>query len=96
MWGQIWDVLKDVLFGLLLVSIIVSIFIAGETLGVVAQIVIFIVSSWIILTLIKEAMMGNSEIKIKDFFKVGTIVFMFVAYVLMAIIYLYCLFIYHV
>lgn len=96
MWNQIWDVFKGVLFGLLLVSIIISLIIAGESLGIVAKIVIFIMSSWIILTLIKEAMMGNSEIKIKDFFKVGTIVFMFVAYVLMAIIYLYCLFIYHV
>lgn len=96
MWNQIWDVFKGVLFGLLLVSIIISLIIAGESLGIVAKIVIFIVSSWIMIVLIKKAMMRNSgEIGIKDFFKIDILIFFFVEIVLLAIIRLYCLIVYH-
>lgn len=96
MWNQIWDVFKGVLLGLLLVSIIISLIIAGESLGIVAKIVIFIVSSWIMIVLIKKAMMRNSgEIGIKDFFKIDILIFFFVEIVLLAIIRLYCLIVYH-
>ena len=87
----IWEIFQYVLILLLFVSAII----AGVILGGIAEIVIFIVLSWIVLTLIKEAIMGKREIKIKDFFKFETIAFNIVAYVLLAIIRLYCLIIYH-
>ena len=89
----IWEVFQYVLILLLLVAAII----ACAIFGVVAEIVVFILYSWVGIVFIKKAMMRNSgEISIKDFFKIDILAFFFVECVLFAIIRLYCLFVYHV
>ena len=85
MWyllGLIGEVFEYVL----IVLLIVATFIAGEKLGIVAKIVIFVLQSWIMIVLIKSAMMRNSgEICINDFFKTPILVFVFIEFVLLVI-----------
>lgn len=93
----IWEVFRLVLYLVFFVLLAVSPFIAGEKLGIVAKIVISIVSSWILLTIFKKAFFDKSEkIRINDFFNEGTIIFNLVAYFILAIIYLYCKIVYHI
>jgi len=88
----IWDVFKYVLFVLLLVAAII----VGEVFGIIAKVVIFIVSLYFISFLIFEAIKRKSELDIKDLFKFDTFLIFIFSLVIIAIIRLYCLIVYHV
>ena len=88
----IWDVFKYVLFVLLPVAAII----VGEVFGIIAKVVIFIVSLYFISFLIFEAIKRKSEPDFKDLFKFDTFFFFVICFVITAIIRLCCLFVYHV
>lgn len=89
----IWDVFQWVLFLLLVVAAII----ACVNFGIVARIIVFILSSWFGIVVIKKAMVRNSgEISISDFLKSDIPIFFFVECVLLVIIYLYCKIVYHI
>ena len=88
----IWDVFKYVLFVLLPVAAII----VEEVFGIIAKVVIFIVSLYFISFLIFEAMKRKSEPDFKDLFKFDTFFFFVICFVITAIIRLCCLIAYHV
>ena len=81
---------------MLFVLLLVAVCIASEIFGIVAKIVVFIVSLYFFAFLIFEAMKRKSELDIKDLFKFDTFLIFIFSLVIIAIIRLCCLIAYHV